>query len=148
MPFIRIVRKIFERNETGVSLLETLVALALLGLIAVAFAGGLTTTFRATRVSEDRVIAESLAKSQLEHIKAQGYVPTADYDPANPEKCYTLVTVPANLVEKGYAVEVTAPQSIIDSGGEGFELQNTTVVVTCNGQTLITISGYRVGRVN
>lgn len=134
-------------NEDGVSLIETLIALALLGLIAAAFLSGLATTFKAVMISQERVVAESLAKSQLEHIKAQDYITVADYDPDDPEKCYELIDIPDNLVEQGYDIEISPPETITSRGERGFELQRITAVIKRNGKEMLTISGYKVGRV-
>jgi len=78
------------KSQKGFTLIETLIALGLLGMIGVGFLSGLATTFTAAMVSQERTVAESLAKSQLEYIKAHDYVLTADYDPADPEKRYEL----------------------------------------------------------
>ena len=134
------------KTEKGFSLLETLIALGLLGIIAVGFLSGLSTTFKAVMVSQERVVAESLAKSQLEYIKAQDYVLTADYNPADPEKRYELIDIPADLVEKGYDIEISPPETIISPGDDEFELQSITVAVRRNGEKIITISDYKVGR--
>jgi len=71
------------KSDKGFSLIEVLVSLALLGMIAVAFIYGLSTSLKSVMVSEERVTGESLAKSQVEHIKAQDYIPVADYNPLN-----------------------------------------------------------------
>jgi len=133
------------KSEKGFSLIETLIALALLGMIGVGFLGGLATTFTAVMVSQERTVAESLAKSQLEYIKAQDYVLTADYNPADPEKRYELIDIPDDLVEKGYDIEISPPETIISPGEMGFELQSITVAIRRNGDEMLTISDYKVG---
>lgn len=79
------------KRQKGFALIEILVALALMGITAVGLLSGLATTFRAGTISQERVVAESLAKSQWEYIRAQDYIPTADYDPDDPEKRYQLI---------------------------------------------------------
>jgi len=134
------------KTEKGFSLLEILIALGLLGIIAVGFLSGLTTTFKAVMVSQERVVVESLAKSQLEHIKFQDYIPTADYDPVDPEKRYELIDIPDELIDKGYDMEISSPETIISPGETEFELQSITVAIKRNGEEMITISGYKVGK--
>jgi len=73
----------FFRGHRGVGLIETLIAVALLGMIGVVFLGGLFTTSKGVMVNQEKVATESLAKSQMEHIKAQDYIPVADYDPVD-----------------------------------------------------------------
>ena len=138
--------KIFTRHESGVTLVETLVALAILGTVAVTFLSGLAATSKAVMVSQEKVIAEGLAKSQLEYIKAQSYIPTAEYDPANPEKRYELINISSDLTEGGYAIDINPPEVIISSDGDSFELQSITVILRHNTEEVLTISDYRAGR--
>jgi len=133
------------KSEKGFALIEILVALALMGITAVGLLSGLATTFRAGTISQERVVAESLAKSQWEYIRAQDYIPTADYDPDDPEKRYQLIAIPDELVVKDYTVEIGTPVAIIGPGGE-FELQSITILINCDSKQLLTISDYRVGR--
>jgi len=134
------------KSEKGFALIEILVALALMGITAVGLLSGLATTFRAGTISQERVVAESLAKSQWEYIRAQDYIPTADYDPDDPEKRYQLIAIPDELVVKDYDVEIDPPEAIIGPDGGEFELQSITVVINCDSKQLLTISDYRVGR--
>lgn len=134
------------KSEKGFALIETLVALALMGITAVGLLSGLATTFRAGTISQERVVAESLAKSQWEYIRAQDYIPTADYDPDDPEKRYQLIAIPDELVVKDYTVEIGTPATIIGPDDGEFELQSITVVINCDSKQLLTISDYRVGR--
>ena len=135
------------KSENGFSLIETLVALALLGIIAVGFISALGTTARAVMVSQERVAAEGLGKSQLEYIKVQDYTPTANYDPDDPANRYDLINVSDDLVAKSYDVEINPPETITSPpGGEYFELQCITVVVRRDGEQILAISGYKVGK--
>lgn len=132
------------RGQKGVSLIETVIALALLGIIGVAFLSGLTTTSRALMANQESVIAESLAKSQLEHIKTQAYIPVEEYVGAN---CYEEIAIPDDLVGK-YEIEIINPPDPIDVGdGEEapFEVQSITVVIKLNGKAVLSVSSYRCG---
>jgi len=129
-----------RNSQKGFLLIEILVGLALMGIIAVGFTNGLSTTFKGVAVSQERVTAESLAKSQIEYIKVQDYIPVAEYDPVT--NCYELIDIPADLDAAGYTVEITSPEAIIS---EVIELQSVTVVVKRNGEGKMSISVYRVG---
>lgn len=94
-------------KEAGVSLIETLIALALLGIIAATFLSGLTTAAKATFIADERATAESLARSQMEYVKSQGYIDYAD--PEHEE--YGLIITPAS-----YSVEITAVPIDPDTG--------------------------------
>ena len=131
------------REQRGVSLIETIIALGLLGLIGVAYLSGLTTTSKAVIISQEEVAAESLAKSQVEYIKTQDYILVDDYDPLT--NCYAKIEIPADLAGSGYDIEINPPETIIAPDLGPFELQIITVVVKHNGKETLTISVYRQG---
>lgn len=138
-----------RKSEKGFALIETLVSLALLSILAVGFLSALSTTFAAATVSQRETAAESLAKSQLEHIKAQDYIPTDNYSPGNPDSSYELIDIPVDLTEKGYSLEINAPVTVVSPGiGEQSELQSVTVVVKYNGRAVLLITGYKTGEVS
>ena len=63
--------------------METLVALAILGVIAVTFLNGINTAMRATSTADEQTTAESLAQSQMEWVKRVTYIEDASqYSPA------------------------------------------------------------------
>ena len=131
------------KGQRGVIIIETLAALAVLGLIGVAFLGGLFTSSKTIMLSQQNVTAESLFKSQVEYIKTQVYIPVDDY---STETCYELIDVPADLAGQGYDVEIiNPPEQIIAPDLAPFELQSITVVVKRNGVIVLTVSIYRQG---
>jgi type II secretory pathway pseudopilin PulG len=130
-------------GQRGVALLEILVGLALLGIIGVAFVNGMTSTFRATDISQERVAAESLAKSQVEYLKIQNYILVADYNPGFPATSYELITVPSDLAAAGYSVNISVPVEVISELEGGFELQSIDVTVRRNNERKLQISVYR-----
>ena len=132
-----------RNSQKGFLLIEILVGLALMGIIAAGFTNGLSTTFKGVTVSQERVTAESLAKSQIEYIKVQDYIPVADYNPNYPANRYELIDIPADLVAAGYTVEITSPERHPIS--DVIELQSVTVAVKRNGEGKMSISVYRVG---
>jgi len=132
----------FLREQRGIGFIETLVALAILAAIGVAFLSGLFTTSKIVAISQESVAVESLARSQIEFIKSQAYVAVADYNPDDPAYRYETIDIPADLVGK-YDIEINLPETI--PVGEGpFELQSITVVIKRNGEKVFTISTYRV----
>ena len=129
-----------RNSQKGFLLIEILVGLALMGIIAAGFVNGLSTTFTGVTVSQERVTAESLAKSQVEHIKSQEYISVASYPTDGP---YELIDIPADLVAAGYTVEITSLKRHIIS--DVIELQSVTVAVKRNGEGKMSIEVYRVG---
>lgn len=130
-------------GQKGVTFLEILVGLAILGVITVAYISGMTSTFNAIGISQERVAAESLAKSQIEYIKVQGYIHVEDYNPDYPATSYELITVPSDLAAAGYSVNISAPEVVISEAEGGFELQSVNVTVRRNNEQKMQISIYQ-----
>ena len=72
------------KGERGVGLIEVLIALAILGLVAAAFLSGLATATKAVFIADERTTAESLARSQMEYVKNQGYKDADIFNPYDP----------------------------------------------------------------
>jgi len=72
------IAKTFRGNSKGQTLIEVLIALAILGIVVVAFMTALTTASRAIIVADEHTTAESLARSELEYVKSQNYEVTYD----------------------------------------------------------------------
>ena len=130
-------------NEAGVTLIETLMALALLGLIGAAFLSGLFTVSKATLLADEQATAESLARSAMEDVKAQDYIDYAD--PGHDE--YVLIeTTPAN-----YSVEIATVPIDPDTGqplGPDLDrdIQKITVTVERGDKSVFIIEDYKVDR--
>ena len=116
------------KSEKGFTLIEVLVALGLLGIIAVVFLTGISISSKAVLIANERTMAESLARSQMEYVKEQ------PYDAVDP---YLILSdVPA-----GYSVAVTVGQ--LDVG-----LQKITVAVSHPGEPepILALEDYKVNR--
>src|SRR4030042_1717738 len=85
-----------RNGEQGLTLIEILIAMVILAMVAGVFLLGISTSATAVMVSQERVAVDSLAKSQMEFIKNQGYVNVADYNPNDPTLSYQLIAIPAD----------------------------------------------------
>jgi len=128
------VKKTFQGNSKGVSLIEALVALGLLGIIAVAFLVGMATASKAMIIADERATAESLARSQMEYVK------NLDYD-YNDLQSYEQVDEPSPT-HPGYFISVVA-DSLHDTD-KG--IQMIKVTVSHGGEGVITLEDYKVDR--
>lgn len=120
------------RNEKGVTLIETLVALAIFGLVGAAFLSGLAASAKAVMISQERVYAESLAKSQIESIKSENYTAS---DP------YTKIEISSDLAVQGYDIDWPPTVTQLQAG-----LQKIIITVNRNGDAILTIEDYKVER--
>jgi len=147
------IRRLLQGNSRGVTLIEALIAMAIVGIIAVAFLGGLATASRSAALADIRTNAESLARTHLEYAKSQRYSQAPwDYavteedrsdDSENRPEWWT--TSPPLLLSPDYAgYTVTVRASEILEG-----LQEITVIVFHHSrgeEAVITLSGYKVDR--
>ncbi len=128
-PMLTGLRQALVDGQGGAGLVEVLVAVAILGVTLVVFLAAMSTGSVGVATTEEQVTAENLARSQLEYTKSDTYLAA----PAS----YPTVTPPA-----GYAVSADAT-----SIGEGDgAVQKITVTVTRNGETLLTVEGFKVDR--
>ena len=117
------------QDEKGLTLVELLVALAIVGTTLIAFALALSTGSLAVRESDEEVTVQSLARTQLEYTKAYPYNSAAT--------TYPTVNTTDNF---SISVGVTAIPAT-DSN-----IQKVTANVSQNGLVLLTIEGYKVNR--
>jgi Tfp pilus assembly protein PilV len=64
------------KDEKGISLIETLVAMCIMAIIAVAFLSALATTSTARATNEERSAAKILAETVMEDIKMDAFAPS------------------------------------------------------------------------
>lgn len=113
--------------QDGASLVEQLVAIALIGLVLVTLLYGLSGALLGVGVVDERSTAANLATSALEVVKRSPFITD------------TLTYTPAIVVPQGYRVQVTA--STITAG-----LQLITASVYHNERLLWQLEGYKVNR--
>jgi type II secretory pathway pseudopilin PulG len=120
-------------SELGVTFIETIVALAILGLVAVVFLSGLATSSKATIIANERATAESLVRSEVEYVKNYTYqYDTSDY-PVDPALSIPVGwTLPLPVVELVHAT---------DDG-----LQKVTVTAEHDGEAILSVAVYKVDR--
>ena len=115
------------KSETGSSLIETVVALAILGIIGVAFLSALATTSNTRSIADEHASARILAESQMENIKKQTYA--FSYDP---------VPIPADY--PGYTAVVD-----IDNLRNG-NIQKVTITIRHHDRDIETLESYKGNR--
>ena len=123
--------KIWTRlqSQSGMSLVETVVAIGILGIAITTFVTGLSTGSISVREMERQAITQRLARTQLEYVKSYAFEPgTATYPVVSTPEGYTV------------SVNVTAV-----TGGDT-RIQKITVVVQMEGDDLLSIEDYKVNR--
>ncbi|MCD6391457.1 MAG: type II secretion system protein [Dehalococcoidia bacterium] len=128
------VRKAFQGSSRGFALVEIVIAIALLGVIAVAILGSLSYASTVLIISDERATAESLACSQMEYVKDNSMNPYDIHDPQSYEQDNVESTE-----YPGYFISVSAePVRNPDDG-----IQKITVTVSRDGEVLVTLEDYK-----
>ena len=121
-------------SEKGFAFIETVVALALLGIIAVAFLSSLATATRATVIANDKTTAVSLAQTQIEWVKKADYI----YDAAG----YSAAPIPSSQDYTGYSVQIDSePLNSPDDG-----IQKITITVKYWEENALQLDVYKVDK--
>ena len=138
-PKSRFLRK-FLTDQQGATLVEELTTVAIIGLGIVVLVAMITTGVIGVRLVDDKVLAESLARSQLELIKDAAYQPdpgTSPYPAVTPVSGYTVSVG----IEYWNATSSSFTTTLRNNG-----MQKITVTVTSNGDTLAQTAAFKVNR--
>jgi prepilin-type N-terminal cleavage/methylation domain-containing protein len=120
-----VTRNSKSRSEQGLTLVEVLVALAILAITGAGLFGALQLSSSVLATTDVRDTAKDLAELQIEYVKG---LPYAD--------SYTAALIPPG--NEGYMVTVSST-SLRDGN-----LQKITVTVDHNGVQIISIDDYKV----
>lgn len=131
-----------SQHQSGFTLLETVAATAILGVVAAGLLSGLSIAAKSNFTIGTMSKAESLARSQMEYVEASSYI---DYsNPGHGE--YSLTMAPTN-----YTIQVDT-QPIDPSTGQPLGpdqdsgIQVITVTVTRPDGDTTTLESYKVNR--
>ncbi len=124
-------RNISERSgEKGASLVESLIALAILAIAVTAFLAAFSSGSLAVGRADKRVTAENLARNQLEFAKSQTYV-------VAPVSYNVISPLPAGYSISSDATSIT---------GRDQNLQRVTVTVERDGKVLLVLEDFKLNR--
>ncbi len=117
------------QGQRGLGLVETLVAVAILGTSVVAFVVALSTGSIAIGLQDEEVVAQRLAQAQLEYTKSYAYNAGAG-------------TYPAIIAPEDYTVSVNV-SSIPNTDDD---IQKITATVLRDGENVLIVEDYKVNR--
>ena len=120
-------------SQKGFSLIETAVALAILGIVAVTFLGGIGTSLKALSINDEQATAESLVISEIEYVKRCTYQYSTSEYPVDPALDIPVGwSVPPPTVELVHAT---------DDG-----IQKVTAKALYHGKEILSLSMHKVDR--
>jgi len=118
------------RGQRGFTLIEVLVAVAILAAIGVAFITSIDTGYRSARILDEKTQAEALIRSQLDDIRVSPYQDSGNYT--------VTVTLPPQY---SMTINVEPPQQI---GLDRIPLEDLVEEPVTTIQE-ITVSVFRTG---
>jgi type II secretory pathway pseudopilin PulG len=129
-------------NESGLMLIESLAATAIIAMIAVGLLSGMSIASKSDFIITKASKAEALARSQMEYIKSSDYI---DYSVPGHGN-YELLTVPDSYtVEMNCSpVSLSTGQTLNPDEDEGIQLIN--IIVSYDGEQAATLKGYKIDR--
>ncbi|MBA7708341.1 hypothetical protein ES703_117239 [subsurface metagenome] len=114
------------KGEKGFSLIDTIAAVGLLGVISASFLGGLATTSTARVTADERASAKILAETVMENVRKHPYAPS-----------YTF-TIPDEY--SGYTATINATKQRNNS------IQIVTVTIHHRDKDVLSLESYKVSR--
>ena len=118
-----------SQGQNGLGLVETLVAVALLGTSVVAFVVALSAGSIAVGEQDKETVAQSLAQTQVEYTKNYPFNPGAS--------TYPTIAKPA-----GYTISV----GVSSVPGTDVNIQKITVTILRDSVNVLMVSDYKVNR--
>ena len=117
-------------SEKGASLVEALIAVAIVAIAVIPFLAAFSTGSLAVGKADRQVTAENLGRSQMEYTKSQSYaVAPASYDIITP--------LPASYSVSSDATAVS---------GRDANIQKITVTVQHDGKVLVVLEDFKLNR--
>jgi prepilin-type N-terminal cleavage/methylation domain-containing protein len=120
-----------KKYQQGVTLLEVVIAIAILGIIGLAIFTGLSGSTRSVILSDQRTTAESLARAQVEWIKKETFADNCTYSVAT--------GIPA-----GFSVYPNPVVAENVTGKPG--LQKVSFTVRYGTKNVLTVEAYKGNR--
>jgi len=126
-------------KSTGVTLLETVIALAMFSSAGTAVLMGVSAAHTSSDRVEAHAIAENLARNQMEYVLSLEYVdPPGNYASVADDVILNL-TIPS-----GYSVSAVAETYLADDGFTG-SIENVVITVSRDAQSILILESLRMG---
>lgn len=125
------------RGQSGVSLIEAIVVVGILGLIGVVVIRGLDTNYRAGRIMEEQVTAGNLATAYVEAIRSLPY--SANYTSVGDN----ITRPPQYDVYVSTLCSSDAVNFVTCTGSANETFQKITISVSREGRVIFSMCSFR-----
>jgi prepilin-type N-terminal cleavage/methylation domain-containing protein len=137
----------YRRTDCGVTLLEVLVAIAVLAVVGAVIVGGVFVALKGNDISRTRITAEGLSRTELEYVKAvqsDNWTAAPWYyelseTPVAPPWNSGHTTLPTGY--SGYSITVCATQLPVDPYSNN-DIQRIVAMVRYKGGEVLSIDTY------
>ena len=136
------MRRLITKQE-GFTLIEVLVAIAILGIIGVGFLLAMAGAYKGNILADERATADSLARLEMEYVKTSPYIqaPWSYTIPGSPPSWdASRISLPSE--SSNYSIDVQA--TLLHPTDDG--IQVITITVNHQGNPVLTLSNYKVDR--
>jgi type II secretory pathway pseudopilin PulG len=121
--------RLWVQHERGLGLVESIIAVAIVGAAVVSFVVAMSSGTIAVREGEQGMVAQSLAQTQLEYVKSYPYDSGA-------------TTYPTVDTPEGYTTSV----GVASIPGTDTDIQEIMVTISRDGEDILTVEDYKVNR--
>jgi len=132
-------RKAFRGRSRGFSMLEVVIAIALLGIIAVSVLSALQTAALALISADRRATAESLARTQMEYVRYSPYEGDPEEGPPQYSLDPQITPLPPDYSVDTTAIRLDKDENPNDDDG----IQAITVIVSHGDRVVVTLEDYK-----
>jgi prepilin-type N-terminal cleavage/methylation domain-containing protein len=133
MNMIKIAAK---RNGKGFSLLEVMIAIAIIGIVVAGFMGAMSNAINGALKNDQMETARTLAVGQMEYVKKLPFA--ASYTPGDSTVYDSVQNKFINY--NVYSASITA----VSAAERNINIQKLTVTIFCNGVVVATLDDCKV----
>lgn len=136
------------KNKSGISFIEVLIAMAILGIVATAFITAIFVATMSIAIADERTNAESLAKTQMEYVKQQPYNDSGLYSKIDLDDTKYLQYVEGTRysIRSVNSEDIIVEEIIAVPVHEGTDdgLQKIILKIFHGDKEVLTLEGYKV----
>ena len=123
---------LIDKEEKGISLIETIVSLVIISMVSVGFLSGMATNYRGKLVQDEEAIGEAVSSSQIEYLKTQPF--------SDNEYSYNVSTSSRNYVQQPSWWDENNPP-LLDPEYNGYYSLVSVQDFDADGDSIIEIPG-------